>query len=113
MSRASSWKRRRGRAPAARAGGYQRDEYPKAHGLQELLRHLHLERAVASRLWGQRDANRVADALLQQHAQRRRGRDDAFGAHARLGEAEMQGIIRPSPKVEVDRDQILHRRYLG
>src|SRR5215467_6758569 len=43
--------RGRGRAPAARARGDERHEYAKAHGLQQFLRHLHFERAVAPGLW--------------------------------------------------------------
>ena len=41
----------------------------------------------------ERDADRVADALLQQHRHRRRRGDDAFRAHARLGEAEVQRVV--------------------
>src|SRR3984893_9729446 len=54
--------------PAAGARGHQRHEAPEAHALEQLLRHLHLEGAVAVRFWRERDADRVADALLQEHA---------------------------------------------
>ena len=104
---------RRGRAAAAGAGGDQRHEGAKAHRLQNLLRHLHLQRAVAAGLGRQRDADRVADPLLQQDAQRRGGGDDALGAHARLGQAEMQRVVAARGQHAVDGDQVLHRRDLG
>src|SRR5690349_22552364 len=50
--------------------------------------------AVAAGLRRQRDADGVADALLQENAERRRGRHDALRAHAGFGEAEMDGVIR-------------------
>src|SRR5262249_61237263 len=50
--------RRRG-APAARAGRNQRKEYAKTHGLQQLLRHLHFEGAVAAGLGGERHTDGV------------------------------------------------------
>ena len=42
----------------------------------------------------------------------RRG-DDALRAHAGLGEAEMDGVVRARGQVLVDRDQVLHRGDLG
>ena len=83
----------RGRAPAAGAGRDHRHEGAEAHRLQELLRDLHLARAVAAGLGRERDADRVADPLLQQDAQRRRGGDDALRAHAGLGQAEMERVV--------------------
>ena len=44
----------------------------------------------------QRHADRVADALLQQHGHRRGRRDDALAAHAGLGEAQVQRIVAAS-----------------
>src|SRR6478672_5355061 len=41
----------------------------------------------------QRDADRVADPFLQQDRERRRRRDRSLGAHARLGQAEMERIV--------------------
>ena len=70
-----------------------RRERAQPHGLQDLLRHDHLARAVAVGLRRERDADGVADALLQQHAHRRRRGDDALAAHAGLGEAEVQRIV--------------------
>ena len=40
----------------------------KPDGLQQFLRDLHFQRAVAVRLRRERNADGVADALLQQHA---------------------------------------------
>ena len=101
---------RRGRAPAAGAGGDLRREDAEAHRLQQLLRDPHLLRAVAAGLGRQRNADRVAETLLQQHAERGRRGDDPFRPHAGFGEAEMQGIVRPLGQHAVDRDQVLHRR---
>ena len=70
-------------------------------------------RAVAVRLRCQRDADRVADTLLQQHGQRGRRRDDPFRAHARFGESEMQRVIAASGELRVDGDQVLHVRDLA
>jgi len=53
-----------GGASAAGAGRDDGQELPKAHGLQQFLRHLYLKRAVAAGFRGQRDADGVADALL-------------------------------------------------
>src|SRR5262249_12420532 len=55
----------RGGAPTARAGNDHGRERTQAHGLQDLLRHGDLTRTVAARLWGERDANGVADTFLQ------------------------------------------------
>ena len=71
MSRGELLERGRGGAAAAGAGGDQRHEGAEAHGLQHFLRDLHLERAVAAGLRRQRDADGVADALLQQDADAR------------------------------------------
>ena len=113
MSLASSWNVVEVVRPQPGACRDHGDETAQAHALQKLLRDLHLERTVAAGLRRQRDADRVADALLQEHGERGRRRDDAFGAHARLGEAEMERKIGPGGQHRVDRDQILHRADLG
>ena len=53
----------------------------------------HFLRPVAAGLRGERNADRVAEALLQQNAERGGGGDDALRAHAGLGQAEMQRVI--------------------
>ena len=104
---------RRGRAAAAGAGGDLRGEDAEPHRLQQLLRDPHLLRPVAARLGGERNADRVAEALLQQHAERGRGGDDPFRPHAGFGQAEMQRIVRALGQHAIDRDQVLHRRHFG
>src|SRR5208282_1512121 len=59
-----------GGAAAAGTGGDQRHEGAQADGLQQFLRHFDLEGAVAVRLWRERNADGIADALLQQYAHR-------------------------------------------
>jgi hypothetical protein len=102
----------RGGAPAAGAGRDGRHERAQPHGLQNLLRHPHLLRAVAARLRGKRDADRVADALLQQDAHAGGGGDDALGAHPGFGQPQMQGIATAGRQHCIHADQILHRAHL-
>ena len=61
-----------GGAAAAGASRDDRHELAEPHGLQKFLRHLHFACAVAVRLRRQRDADGVADALLQEDAHRGR-----------------------------------------
>ena len=49
----------------------------------------------------------------QQNAERGGGGDDALRAHARLGEAEVDRVIRALGQHPIDRDQVLHARDLG
>ena len=102
----------RGGAAAAGAGGDHRHEAPKAHALQQFLRDLHFEGPVAAGLGRERDADGVADPLLQQNAERRRRGDDALRPHARLGQPEMERKLGPRRQHGIDRDQILHRAHL-
>ena len=104
---------RRGGAAAAGAGGDDRHERAQPHGLQDLLRHPHLLRAVAAGLGGQRYADGVADPLLQQDAHCGGGGDDALGAHAGLGKSEVQGVAAARRQHRVDGDQVLHGADLG
>ena len=84
----------------------------EAHGLQDFTRDLDFERAVAAGLGRQRDADGVADPLLQQDAERSGRGDDPLRAHARLGEAEMQRVVGALGEHAIDRDEVLHRRDL-
>src|ERR1700675_1024434 len=52
------------RAAAARASRYERQESAESHGLQQFLADLHFDRAVAAGFRGERNTDRVADALL-------------------------------------------------
>ena len=63
---------------------------------------------ASPRLRRQRDADRVADAFLQQHRQRRGRGDRALGAHAGFGEAEVQRVVAAPRQRAVDADQVLH-----
>ena len=97
-----------GGAAAARAGGDAGREGAQAQSLQDFQRHHHFLAARRIRLGGERHADGVADALLQQHSQRRSRGHRAFGAHAGLGQAEMQGIVATRRQGAVHRDEILH-----
>ncbi|MGY4283563.1 hypothetical protein ACVWXO_002783 [Bradyrhizobium sp. LM2.7] len=102
----------RGGTAAAGAGCNQRHEGAETHGLQQFLADLHLAGAVAAGLRRQRDADGVADSLLQENAERGRRGDDALGAHAGLGEAKMDGVVGARREILIDRNQILHGRNL-
>ena len=81
--------------------------------LQDFLRDDDFARAVAAGLRGERNADRVADAFLQQNGKRRRRGDDALRAHARFGEAQMQCIVAARRQHAIDGDQVLDFRTLG
>ena len=102
-----------GGAPAAGTGDYQGGEGTQPHGLQNLLGDDHLPAAVPAGLRCQRHADGVADPLLQQYAHARGGGDDALGAHAGLGEPQMQGVIAAPREFRVHGDQILHAAHLA
>ncbi len=85
-----------------------RSEAANAHGLQNLLAHADFFGAIAAGRGSQRHADGVANAFLQQHAQRRARSDDALGAHAGLGESKMQRIVAPRRQRTIDVDQVLH-----
>ena len=67
-----------------------------AERLQNLLRDAHFFSAIAARSRRKRNADGIADALLQQNSQRGAGRDDAFCSHAGFGQPEMQRIVATS-----------------
>ena len=81
--------------------------------LQNLLRDDDFFRAIAVRLGRERDADRVADAFLQQHGHAGGGGDDALAAHAGFGEAEMQRVVAARGELAIDVDQVLHAADLG
>ena len=64
-------------------------------------------------LGGQRDADRVADTLLEQNPERGGRGNDALRSHAGLGQAEVQRIVGPCRQHLVDRNQLLHCRDFG
>ena len=69
--------------------------------------------AVAAGRGGERDADGVADAFLQDHGQSSGGGDDAFGAHAGFGEAEMQRVVAARGERAIDVDEVLHAADFG
>ena len=61
----------------------------------------------------ERDANGVADAFLQQHAESGGGGDNAFRAHAGFGKSEVQRVVAARGERAVDVDQVLHAADFG
>jgi hypothetical protein len=102
-----------GGAPAAGTRGDHRRERAQPHGLQDLLRDDDFLRAISTRRRRERDADRVADAFLQQHAHGRRGSDDALGAHAGLGEPQVQRVVAALGERAIHLDEVLHRGDLA
>ncbi len=103
----------RRRAAATRARNDHRRELAQAHRLQDFLADDDFARAIAARLRRQRNTDRVADALLQQHRQRGGRGDDALAAHARFGQAQVQRVIAAARQFAVHGDQVLHARDLA
>ena len=96
-----------GGAPTARTRGHAGHKRAQAQRLQNLGCDHHF---LVARLTGrrrERDANRVANALLQQHRQRGARGHRALGAHAGLGQAQMQGIAGGAAQFAVHRNQVL------
>src|SRR5258708_1408553 len=87
-----------GGAAAARTSDHHGRERAQAHGLKQFLSDRDLARPVPTRVRGERNANRVADTLLEQYAERGGGGHDAFWSHPRLGEAQMQRIVAAAGK---------------
>ena len=73
----------------------------------------HLLGAVAARRGGQRDADGVADPLLQQDGEPGGGGHDALGPHPRLGEPEVQRIVAARGEPAVHVHQVLDAGDLG
>src|SRR5438093_594055 len=83
----------RRRAAAAGTSGHLGRKAPQSERLQDLLRDLHLFGAVSSGTRGERDANRVADALLEKTGESRRAGDDSLRLHSRFRETEMPWLV--------------------
>ncbi len=66
-----------------------------------------------SGLGGEADADGVADAGQQQRGEAGGGGDEALGAHAGFGEAEVQGVVAAGGEIGVDVDEIAHAADLG
>src|SRR5262250_2325802 len=104
---------RGGRAPAAGARRDLRDEVAKAHGLEDLLGDLHLFGPIAARLGRERDADGVADAVLEQDGEPGRAGHDALGAHAGFREPEVERVVGAWRELSIDVHEVLHARDLG
>ena len=105
---------RRARRPAAAGtGGDARRERTQAERLQQLAGRIHFFTAVAAGTRRQRNADRVADAFVEEHAHRRCRPDQAFDAHAGFGQAEMQRLVGLPRQGAVDGDQIARPRRLA
>ncbi|QTK80304.1 hypothetical protein AT6N2_C2742 [Agrobacterium tumefaciens] len=98
-----------GRGPST-AGTCRNDwnELTETHHLQQFLSHLHLTGTVAIRLGRERYADRVANAMLQHITHGGGGGDDALRTHARLGQAQMQGVVGSFRQHRIDGDQVLN-----
>ena len=81
--------------------------------MQDLLRDDDLPRPVTVGLGRERDADRVADALLQQNGQRRRGGDDPLRSHARFGQSQVKRIVAAPRKLGINGDQVLNAGHLA
>src|SRR5205814_2707335 len=81
------------RAAAAGAGRDLREKRPQPERLKDLLGDLDLALAGRARLRRQRDADGVADPLVEEDRETRRRRDDALVPHAGLGEPEMERVV--------------------
>ena len=81
--------------------------------LQDLLGGLHFFGAVAAGLGREADADGVADAGQQQRREAGGRGDEALGAHAGFGQAEVQGVVAAGGEIGVDVDEIAHAGDLG
>ena len=104
---------RAGGAAAAGTGADLGPERAQAQRLQHLHGHQHLLGAVAARLRRERDADGVADALVEQDGQAGRRGHDALHAHARLGQAEVQRVVAAARQLPIDVDEVAHAADLG
>src|SRR4029434_7438020 len=80
--------------------------------LQNLLRYQHLLGPVSIRSRGERNADRIADSLLQQDRERRRRGNRSFVAHPGFGQAQVQCVIALLSQQAVNFDEILDTRDL-
>ena len=102
-----------GGAATTGAGGDTGHEGTQPQRLKNLRGHHDLLRARFARLRRERDADGVADALLQQHGQRRRRCHGSLGAHAGFGQTQVQHMVGAAGQLLVHRDQVLHARDLA
>src|SRR5215469_95637 len=99
-----------GGAATAGTGGDAGGKGPQPEGLQEFAAGVHFFAPVAAGTRCERDANRVADALVQKDAQRRCRPHHTFHAHARFGQAEVQGLAGFARQIAIDGNQVARAR---
>ena len=100
-------------AAAARASDDCRREGAQPQALQNFLRDDDFLAAITTGLRSQRNANGIANTLLQQHRQRCCGSDNALAPHARFGETQMQCVVRLRRQIGVDVNQILYPAHFA
>ena len=95
-----------GGASAAGASGDAGKEGAEAERLEQFASGVDLFAAIAADARRERDANRVADAFVEQNAHGGGRPDGALQAHAGFGEAEMQGLAGALGERAIDGDQM-------
>jgi hypothetical protein len=85
----------------------------KVSGVQDLERDHHLLGPRLAGLWRQAHPDGVSDALLQKQRERCRRGDRALGAHAGLGQSEVERIVAATAECTIDADEILHAADLA
>src|SRR5690348_6001609 len=97
-------------AAAARASSDAGREGAEAKRLEQFAGGIDFLAAVASGLRRERDANRVANAFAEQNAHRGGRPDEALGAHAGLGQSEMQRLVGLVREFAIDAKEIARTR---
>ena len=96
------------RPPTGRAGDHCGPRRPQPKTPQQFLPDADLLR----RRIRQRNANRVANAFLQQHSQSRAAGDDSFGPHAGFRQAEVERVVASGGQQPVDVHEVADPRDL-
>ena len=102
-----------GGAAAAGATGDLGHEAADAEGLEDLLGDVDFLGAGSAGGGGEGDADGVSDASEEERCEAGGGGDDAFGAHAGFGEAEVEGVVAAGGEVGVDIDEVADAGDLG
>ena len=103
-------------AGGAAAAGAGRDAWRKraqAERLKQFARGVNFFAAIAAGARRERNADGVADAVVEQDAQRCGGPDQSFGAHSGFGQAEVQRLFGLAGEIAIDGDEIARTRSLA
>src|SRR6266581_2446202 len=106
-------KRGAGGAPAAGARRHAGRKRTQPQRLEQFARGVNLFAPVAAWFGRQRDANRIANAFVEQHAQRSRRPDLPLHAHSSLGEAQVQWLFGLRGKIAVHGNEVARPRSLA